>query len=79
MKSFLHAISLTNNIAERSLRHIVLWRKTSYGTQSQEGSRFMERAVSVWMTLKEQGKEVFPFFFQAYQSTYHPQVTAPVI
>lgn len=72
-------VECTNNIAERSLRHIVLWRKTSYGTQSKEGSRFMERAVSVWMTLKKQGKEVFPFFFQAYRSTYHPQVTTPVI
>ena len=30
----------TNNAAERSLRHIVLWRKTSYGTQSKEGSHF---------------------------------------
>lgn len=72
-------VECTNNIAERSLRHIVLWRKTSYGTQSEEGSRFMERAISVWMTLKKQGKEVFPFFFQAYQSTYHPQVIAPAI
>ncbi|WP_269453431.1 hypothetical protein [Simkania negevensis] len=39
----------------------------------------MERAVSVWMTLKKQGKEEFPFFFQAYQSTSHPQVTTPTI
>jgi len=72
-------VECTNNIAERSLRHIVLWRKTSYGTQSEEGSRFMERAVSVWMTLKKQGKEVLPFFLQAYQSTYHPQVASPTI
>jgi transposase len=27
-------VEATNNAAERSLRHIVLWRKTSYGTQS---------------------------------------------
>jgi len=72
-------VECTNNIAERSLRHIVLWRKTSYGTQSESGSRFIERAVSVWMTLKKQRKEVFPFFLQAYRSTYHPQVTAPVV
>ncbi|MCB9092747.1 MAG: IS66 family transposase [Halobacteriovoraceae bacterium] len=72
-------VECTNNIAERSLRHIVLWRKTSYGTQSEEGSRFIERAISIWMTLKKQGKEIFPFFFQAYQSTYHPKVAAPTI
>lgn len=72
-------IECTNNIAERSLRHIVLWRKTSYGTQSEEGSRFMERAVSVWMTLKKRKMEIFTSFIQAYQSTYHPQITSPVL
>ncbi|MCH9626287.1 MAG: IS66 family transposase ISStau2 [Chlamydiales bacterium] len=69
----------TNNAAERTLRHIVLWRKTSYGTQSEEGSRFLERAVSLWMTLKKQGREVLPFFQQAYQATFHPKATIPVI
>ena len=32
----------TNNMAERSLRPGVLWRKGSFGTQSKEGSRFVE-------------------------------------
>ena len=72
-------VEYTNNAAERSLRHIVLWRKTSYGTQSDEGSRFMERAVSIWMTLKKQGRQVIPFFLQAYQATYNPQITSPSI
>ena len=72
-------VECTNNIAERSLRHVVLWRKTSYGTQSEEGSRFIERAISVWMTLKKQRKEVFPFFLKAYQSTYYPQMAVPTI
>ncbi|QVL54799.1 MAG: IS66 family transposase [Simkaniaceae bacterium] len=72
-------VDCTNNAAERSLRHIVLWRKTSYGTQSESGSRFIERAVSLWMTLKKQGKEVAPFFLQAYKATYHPWVAAPVL
>lgn len=72
-------VDCTNNAAERSLRHIVLWRKTSYGTQSESGSRFMERAISLWMTLKKQGKQVAPFFLQAYKATYHPRVAAPVL
>lgn len=72
-------VECTNNAAERTLRHIVLWRKTSYGTQSSEGSRFLERAVSIWMTLKKQGKEVLPFFEQAYRATFQPSIQAPVI
>jgi transposase len=58
---------------------MVLWRKTSYGTQSEEGSRFMERAVSIWMTLKKQGKEAFSFFQDTYSSTFDPRVEAPSI
>lgn len=72
-------VEATNNAAERSLRHIVLWRKTSYGTQSEEGSRFMERAVSIWMTLKKQGKDVFSFFETSYCSSFDPRVQAPAI
>lgn len=72
-------VECTNNAAERTLRHIVLWRKTSYGTQSGEGSRFMERAVSIWMTLKKQGREVLPYFEQAYRATFQPGVKAPSI
>ena len=72
-------VECTNNAAERTLRHIVLWRKTSYGTQSNEGSRFMERAVSIWMTLKKQGREVLPYFEQAYRSTFQPNIQPPSI
>jgi len=72
-------VECTNNIAERTLRHIVLWRKTSYGTQSDEGSRFMERAVSIWMTLKKQGREVLPYFEQAYRSTFQSDIQPPTI
>ena len=71
-------IECTNNIAERALRHIVIWRKTSYGTQSVKGSQFLERSLSVWMTLKMQGREVLEFFTQAYQSRVNPSL-APAI
>lgn len=36
----------TNNAAERALRHGVLWRKSSFGTQSADGSRFVERMMT---------------------------------
>ena len=72
-------VEATNNAAERSLRHIVLWRKTSYGTQSESGSRFIERAMSVWMTLKRQGRDTPSFFHEAYLSVFDSKVAAPSI
>ena len=45
----------TNNRAERALRRAVLWRKKSFGTQSEAGSRFVERILTVVMTLRQQG------------------------
>jgi transposase len=42
----------TNNTAERALRPGVLWRKGSFGTQSEEGSRFVESMMTVVATLK---------------------------
>jgi len=40
----------TNNQAERQLRPIVIWRKLSFGTKSDRGSRFVERIFTVTST-----------------------------
>ena len=48
----------TNNAAERALRHAVCWRKTSYGTDSPTGSRFVERVLTVVATCRQQGRDV---------------------
>jgi len=45
-------IEPTNNAAERALRHAVLWRKSSGGTASEWGSRFVERVLSVAATCR---------------------------
>jgi len=42
----------TNNRAERAIRHAVLWRKTSNGTQTPEGERFVERILSIRETCR---------------------------
>jgi transposase len=42
----------TNNRAERALRHAVLWRKTSNGTQTDAGDRFVERILSIRETCR---------------------------
>lgn len=51
-------IEPTNNTAERSLRHAVLWRKSSYGTDSENGSRFVERILTLSATCRQQGRDV---------------------
>lgn len=51
----------TNNRAERALRPIVLWRKGSFGTNSAQGSRFVERMMTVVMTCRLQGRSVLTY------------------
>ena len=58
----------TNNAAERSLRHAVIWRKLSFGTQSAAGSRFVERLLTVIETCRRQNRDVFAWLVQAVQA-----------
>jgi transposase len=58
----------TNNLAERSLRRGVLWRKKSFGTQSEEGTRFVERVLTVVTTLRQQKRDVMDFLTTACQN-----------
>lgn len=51
----------TNNHAELEIRDFVLWRKRSYGTQSERGNRFAERIMTVTHTARKQKKNVFEF------------------
>lgn len=60
----------TNNAAERAVRHAVCWRKTSYGTDSERGSRFVERLLTVVASCRSQGRDVMAFLTQAL--TAHP-------
>ncbi len=46
----------TNNCAERALRTAVIWRKISFGTQSDSGSRFVERILTVVETCRQQDR-----------------------
>jgi len=51
----------TNNHAERELRGFVLWRKRSFGTQSERGNLFAERLMTVAHTARKQNKNVLEF------------------
>ena len=53
----------TNNAAERALRHPVIARKLSFGSQSDRGLRFIERMLSVRATLRQQGRSFLEFLY----------------
>lgn len=55
----------TNNAAERALRGPVIYRKLSFGTQSEEGSRFVERIFSVVETCRLQKRNCYDYLVNA--------------
>ena len=61
-------IEPTNKNAERALRHAVIWRKLSFGTQSLAGSRFVERMPTVVETCRQQNRTVLEFVTDSLQA-----------
>jgi transposase len=55
----------TNNAAERAIRPAVIWRRTSFGSQTQAGSNFVARMLTVVTTLKSQKRNVLEFMTKA--------------
>jgi transposase len=55
----------TNNCAERPLRRAVLWRRRSFGTQSETGSQFVERILTAVTTLRQQRRDVLDYLTAA--------------
>jgi transposase len=51
----------TNNLAERTLRLAVIWRKISFGNHSQSGCRFTERILTAVQTLRLQNRPVYGY------------------
>lgn len=62
------------NAAERAIRPAVLWRKSSFGTQSTEGSRFVEWLLSVVTTCRQRGQAVFATLRAAIQASWQNQI-----
>jgi transposase len=69
----------TNNHAERLLRGAVLWRKQSYGTQSERGQRFVERMLTVVGTLQLQKRNVLAYLEAACRARLAGAVAPPLI
>jgi len=66
--AYKQGVEPTNNRAERALRAFVLWRKVSFGSQSQRGCLFAQRIMTVAQTLRLQGRSVFSSLIEACQA-----------
>jgi transposase len=63
----------TNNDSERSLRPAVIWRQLSFGAQSQAGSRFVSRMLTVVTTLQAQDRSVLEYLVHAVRAARQNQ------
>ena len=75
----LEGIEPTNNAAEQALRHAVIWRKLSFGTQSASGSRFVERMLTVIETCRRQNRNVYAWLTDAVQAHLADQPTPSLL
>ena len=63
-------VEITNNASERALRHAVIWRKLSFGTQSSHGSEFVAKILTVVETCRQQSRGVFDYLTAAMQAHF---------
>jgi transposase len=66
-------VPATNNASERALRHAVMWRKTSYGTQTSHGDRLVERLLTVRESCRLQGRRMHDYLTAAITADLHGQ------
>jgi transposase len=59
----------TNNHAERELRAFVLWRKRSFGSNSERGNLFAERVMTVAHTARKQNRHVLEFLTECCEAS----------
>jgi hypothetical protein len=66
-------IEPTNNAAEQALRPAVIQRKLSFGTQSEGGSRFLERLLTVSETCRLQKRSPYQYLVDVMQAKFNNQ------
>jgi transposase len=69
----------TNNAAERALRHAVIWRRISGGTDSEAGSRFVERMLSAVATCRQQRRDVLEYLTRCHRSRLAGEPAPPLL
>jgi transposase len=67
----IHGVPATNNTAERALRHAVMWRRTSYGTQTDHGDRAVERLLTIRETCRLQHRRLHTYLADAITAHQH--------
>jgi transposase len=55
----------TNNAAERAIRPAVIWRRTSFGSDSAAGSEFVSRLLTVVSSLHLQERNILDFLVES--------------
>ena len=73
------AIPVTNNHCERLLRYAVIWRKLSYGCDSEAGARFVERILSVCASLQLQRRDIFAYLTESIDAHFHGQPAQSIL
>lgn len=61
----IEGVEPTNNLAEQALRSAVIWRRTSFGSQSRAGSEFVSRILTVVTSLKAQQRNSLDYLTEA--------------
>jgi transposase len=57
----------------------VQWRKGSFGTQSEAGSRYVERIMTVVATLKQQQRNVLDYLTAAHEAALRGEPTPSLL
>jgi len=69
----------TNNAAERAIRPAVLWRRPSFGSQSEAGTVFVERMLTVVTSLRSQNRNVLEFMTEAIRASRRGSASPSVL
>lgn len=64
-------IPITDNAAERAIRHAVLIRRVQHATQSEDGDRRVERILSIVETRRLQGRSTLQYLIDAATAAHH--------
>ncbi len=69
----------TNNAAERAIRPAVLWKRISFGSQSEAGSIFVARMLTVVTSLRSQNRNVLEFLVETIKANRQGNPTPSLI
>lgn len=69
----------TNNAAQRALRPAVLWRKGCFGSDSEGGSRYAERLLTVIASCRQQGQRLLDFLVAANEAALRGSLSPSLV